>query len=116
MQSLQSESTGGERLASLFWVPGSVTLSFSLSVEDTERQQVSQRQIPSSPVLGDKTEKHVHIPPIRAETRMALGLLQLSVREVWPKQHWLRMESRVSLMTGGKQSTCQGRRHTSDPW
>ena len=112
MQSLQSESTGEERLASLFWVPGSVTLS----VEDTERQQASQGQIPSSPVLGDKTEKHVHIPPIRAETMMALGLLQLSVREVWPRQHWLRMESRASLMAGGKQSTCQCRRHASDPW
>ena len=86
-------------MASLFWVPGSVTLSFSLSVEDKERQQVSQRQISSSPVLGDKTEKQrVHIPSTRAEIMMVLGLLWLSVREVWPKQHWLRMESRASLM------------------
>ena len=55
--------------------------------------------IPSSPVLGDNTAKqHVHIPSIRAEIMMALGLLWLSVREVWPKLHWLRMESRASLM------------------
>lgn len=68
---LWSESTGGERLDSLFWVLVSVMLYFLFLVEDKEREGLSRTAaIPPSPALGERVEKqHVHTSSIRAEIK-----------------------------------------------